>query len=231
MYEDVTKPSHVSYLDINKVDSDPDLDKYSLRYDLTPIWDRAEADGVLAVRFMLVDRDGMPVTGENVIMTPNVPQTLQDVSYEITEGADGVWTKGSDADHLIKVVRSRNEETCYSHFTDVSIDGKVLTLDNDYLAESGSTLITLKKEMMEQLSEGKHDVVISFDDGEVETTLEIKAGGEEIPDDPTPVDPTPVDPSSPDTGDVNNLRYWFFMLLTSVAAALRMILRKRPYNR
>lgn len=38
-------------------------------------------------------------------------------------------------------------------------------------------------------------------------------------------------PGSPDTGDVNNLRYWFFMLLTSVAAALRMILRKRPYNR
>ena len=180
---------------------------------------------------MLVDREGMPVTGENVIMTPNVPQTLQDVSYEITEGADGVWTKGSDADHLIKVVRSRNEETCFSHFTDVSIDGKVLTLGDDYLAESGSTLITLKKEMMEQLTEYKHDVVISFDDGEVETTLEIKTNGEETPDDPTPVDPTPVNPDSPDTGDVNNLLYWFVMLLTSAGAALRLILRKRTYNR
>lgn len=231
MYTDDAKQSRVSLVDLTKVDSNPDLDKYSVRYDLTPIWERAEADGVLAVRFMLVDRDGMPVTGENVIMTPNVLQTLQDVSYEITEGADGVWTKGSDTDHLIKVVRSRNEETCFSHFTDVSIDGKVLTLDNDYLAESGSTLITLKKEMMEQLSEGKHDVVITFDDGEVETTLEIKDGGEEIPDDPTPVDPTPVDPGSPDTGDVNNLRYWFVMLLTSVMAVLRLILRKRPYNR
>ena len=84
---------------------------------------------------------------------------------------------------------------------------------------------------MEQLTEYKHDVVISFDDGEVETTLEIKTNGEETPDDPTPVDPTPVNPDSPDTGDVNNLLYWFVMLLTSAGAALRLILRKRTYNR
>ena len=228
MYADDAKQSRVSLVDLTKVDSNPDLDKYSVRYDLTPIWERAEADGVLAVRFMLVDAEGMPVTGENVIMTPNVLQTLETVSYEITEGADGVWTKGSDENHIIKVVRSRNEETCFSHFTEVSIDDKILKLNEDYLAESGSTVITLKKEMMEQLSEGKHDVVISFDDGEVSTTLEIKVN-EEKPDEP--VDPTPVDPDTPETGDVNHLIYWFVMMLTSMAAAVWVVLRKRPYNR
>ena len=228
MYADDAKQSRVSLVDLTKVDSNPDLDKYSVRYDLTPIWERAEADGVLAVRFMLVDAEGMPLTGENVIMTPNVLQTLETVSYQITEGADGVWTKGSDEDHIIRVVRSRNEETCFSHFTEVSIDDKILKLNEDYLAESGSTVITLKKEMMEQLSEGKHDVVISFDDGEVSTTLEIKVN-EEKPDEP--VDPTPVDPDTPETGDVNHLIYWFVMMLTSMAAAVWVVLRKRPYNR
>ena len=108
------------------------------------------------------------------------------------------------------------------------MDDKMLILNGDYLAGSGSTVITLKKEMMEQLSEGKHDVVISFDDGEVSTTLEIKVN-EEKPDEP--VDPTPVDPDTPETGDVNNLIYWFVMMLTSMAAAVWVVLRKRPYNR
>lgn len=232
LYKDDTKQSSVSDIDLTHVTSDPDNDKHTVMYDLTPIWNRAEQDEVLAVRFYLIDEEGMPLTSEPVYMYPKALAELQDVSYEITEGADGIWQKGSDEDHMIKVVRSRNEETCFSHFTSVIIDDKELTLNTDYLAESGSTLITLKKEMMEQLAEGQHDVTITFDDGEVSTTLTIKAAEEEkdpdVPVDPTPVDP--ADPESPDTGDNSNLYLWVIMLLTSLTAMLLIVLRRKKYN-
>ena len=229
LYQDETRQSRITYLNVSNVTADPDLDKYSLRYDLTPVWDVAEKEGILAVRFYLVDEDNLPLTGETVIMLPQEILSMEEVSYEITEGADAVWVKGSEDGHVIKVVRSRNEETCFSHFTAVSIDGRELVLNKDYLAESGSTVITLNKNTLEQLSEEVHDIKISFDDGEVETTLEIKAEGEEIPDDQD--EPTPVIPDSPDTGDTSNLLYWIITLQASIFGIIWILTKRRQYDR
>ena len=48
----------------------------------------------------------------------------------------------------------------------VESDGKALTRDKDYTAESGSVIITLKKEYLDTLSEGKHALTVYFKDGQ-----------------------------------------------------------------
>ena len=74
-------------------------------------------------------------------------------------------------------------------------------MDEEPEAESKSTVIILKPQAMEQLSEGEHEVVVTFDDGEVTTTLTITA---------------PTD--TPPTGDTTNLTYWFtLMILTFIS--------------
>ncbi len=197
------KIPHTSYIDLSEIYSVPDLDKYSVLYDLTPVWDRAEKDGILAVRFYLVDADKQILTGESVFMLPQDTLDIEDISYEIVEGADATWEKGTEEGHVIKVVRSINEETCFSHFTSFSIDGNEWVLDEQYLAESGSTVITLKPQAMEELSEGEHEVVVTFDDGEVTTTLTITA---------------PTD--TPPTGEMTNLTYWVALMILAFISML-----------
>ena len=69
-YQDETKGVDISYIDLHTVMTDPDADHYSLRYDLQPYWDRAEKEGILGVRFKLLDENKEPLTGETVTMAP-----------------------------------------------------------------------------------------------------------------------------------------------------------------
>ncbi len=231
-YEDEKKPYHTTYISLASVVSNPDKDHYNIKFDLTPFWEDAENDGILSIRFYLTDEDAEPITGESVFMYPRTINEYEEepveISYEITEGADGTWQKGSDEDHQITVIRSTDEETCYSHFRSVLIDGTELIRDEEYTAVSGSTVITLKKEMMESLTEEEHDVTITFDDGEVETTLTITEEQEEPQEDDTPV--IPDIPDNPATGDTSNLILWVGLLGGSLAGILLVLIlymRKR----
>ncbi|MBR0136948.1 MAG: hypothetical protein IJM15_00855 [Erysipelotrichaceae bacterium] len=211
-YIDETKPDRVTYIDLSRVTSDPDLDKYSLLYDLTPIWERAQRDGILAVRFYLVDEELNPLTGESVYMTPADTAEVDEATYEIVEGADGIWTKGSGEDYLLKVERSRFDEICFDHFISVSIDGMTLTPDVDYTAERGSTVITLKKSYLQTLRDAEHEVVISFDDGEVSTTLRIQTV------------------NIPDTSDETAMSLWQLVMLAALGGLLIVRERRRVLN-
>ncbi|MBQ4252553.1 MAG: hypothetical protein II704_05855 [Erysipelotrichaceae bacterium] len=199
-YLDEDKEAKTSYIDLSRVETVADLDKYTFRYDLQPIWDRAEEDGVLLVRFFLVDENNQPLTGESVFMTPYETLSIEDVSYEVVEGKEGTWYKDSEKDYDIRVKRSVFDENCFAHFTSVSIDGRELIPDEDYTAESGSTLIHLKKEMLQQLSEEEHEVLISFDDGEATATLKVELI------------------VTPPTGDESPLMAWSAALLLSLIA-------------
>jgi hypothetical protein len=201
-YQDEDKQSVIHYLDLSKVVFVADKDKYCVRYDIEPYWERAEKDGILALRFFLIDQNKQPLTGESVLIYPHVHEEVEAISYEITEGADGIWSKDSDLEHLIRVVRSRFDENCLNHFTALSIDSVELVRDQDYVAEKGSTLIHLKPETLQKLSIGKHEVRISFDDGEVSTTLTIQ--NNEVPD----------------TGDESRLVLWSGVMLASLAAMM-----------
>ena len=240
-YKDVNKEPHVSYIDLSKVSSDPDYDRYTVRYDLQPIWDKAEEEGILSVRFFLTDSEGQPLTGESVFMTPKdiIEKTEPvEISYEITEGADAEWKKGSDTGHVLRVVRNIDEEICFSHFLSFSVDGKELVQDKDYTAEIGSTVITIDKAALEELSTGDHDLTVTFDDGEASTTLTVTE--DEAPIDPVdpepddPVDPDPVKPDGgddqdapPGTGDTNDMRLWISLIIISLSVALVSFIAQR----
>ncbi len=101
--------------------------------------------------------------------------TQNGATYACVSGADAEWVKDSGAKLTLVVKRSRDDETCFAHFTGVRIDGDPLSAGTDYDATAGSAIVTLKPAALQKLAEGKHVVRIVFDDGETETTLNVKA--------------------------------------------------------
>ena len=95
--------------------------------------------------------------------------------YEVAEGANGAWTKGSKIDKRFVVVRTPKNETIQAHFQGVAIDGKTLTKDVDYKVEPGLA-VTIKAVVLQKLPAGNHTVTFLFDDGQAGTKLTIRAG-------------------------------------------------------
>ncbi len=62
--------------------------------------------------------------------------------------------------------RTIDDANAISYLDRVESDGKALTRDKDYTAEAGSVIITLKKEYLDTLSEGKHTLTVYFKDGQ-----------------------------------------------------------------
>ena len=134
------------------------------------------------------------------------------ITYIVTEGADGSWTKGSGKDFTMRVKRSEADETCFDHFSSVKIDGKLIAKGKDYTAAKGSTIITLKASMLETLKEGSHTVTVIFNDGTAETSLKIAPKG---------------DSGAPNTSDHTNTGWAFLMAGALLASALAMILKRK----
>ncbi len=128
------------------------------------------------------------------------------IGYTVISGADGSWTPGSGESFELTVKRSEADETCFSHFTSVTIDGTELTQGTDYTARAGSTVITIPAETLEKLTVGAHTVTVNFDDGSVTATLNVKAaasgGG-----------------TSPLTADSSHAILWIGLMAASLAAA------------
>lgn len=217
-YSDDSKEPRVTYVDVSRVTADPDRDGYNLTVLLQPYWDRAEKDGIKYIRFYLLDAEGNPLTGEPVVLYPVIEKEVEpaEIKYEVTEGADGTWEKGSEESYQLTVKRNIEDEYCFDHFSGLLIDENEPILDTDYTAVSGSTVITLNPSYLETLEEGENSVTVNFDDGVAETTLTIKV--QEKEDEPV----EPVEPVEPpvETGDTNNLTLWICLLGGSVALSL-----------
>ncbi len=117
--------------------------------------------------------------------------------YTVVAGSGSIWTKGGTSSITITVKRSVADDTCFSHFTGVRIDGTALNA-GDYEAKAGSTVVTLNDSALEKLSAGRHIVTISFDDGQAETDLTVQE-----------------DPDLPNTGDNSSKGFWTAMLAVS----------------
>ena len=97
----------------------------------------------------------------------------EEVSYTAT--GDSTFTEGAPRDLVITVKRSHADETCFSHFSEVTIDGRTLTNGTDYTAAPGSTVITLKAGTLKDLTAGEHEVRVIFDDGAAGLTVTVSA--------------------------------------------------------
>ena len=69
----------------------------------------------------------------------------------------------------------------FDKFECVKIDGLVLAEEN-YIAEKGSTKITLKKNYLKTLKEGKHIITIVSKDGEVSSEFRISRNNYNLPE-------------------------------------------------
>ena len=113
---------------------------------------------------------------------------------------DESWTKGTKTGVTITV----DDESV----TGVQIDGKALS-DADYTLKGKK--LTIKAEVLEKLSVGKHTVTVTFEAGSADCNLTVK-----------------VKPATPTTGDSGNLLAFVILGFSAAgAAALSLLAQKR----
>ena len=105
----------------------------------------------------------------NITSNINLEVVVEKIVYEVTEGANQKYTisKNSEAKFRINAdFRLFDEGKVY-------VDNELVDSKN-YTAESGSTIITLKKEFVDTLSVGEHTLKVLFNDGgEAITTFNV----------------------------------------------------------
>ena len=119
----------------------------------------------------------------------------------ITEGAGGVWKKGS------KEELSFRSNAGYADFLKVQVDGNDVAV-TDYEVSEGSTIVTLKASYLESLSVGVHTLSVVSQTGTAETTFTIQGGEgggsgqtQETPSDPSENTPQGGGGETPKTED------------------------------
>ncbi len=125
--------------------------------------------------------------------------------YVITSGNDSTWVIDSTKDIVI---------TCdgpFDEFVGLMIDGEMLE-DDDYIAEEGSTVVTLKPEYLSKLTIGEHDITFAYESQNVDGVFTIK------------------DLSTPKTGDnIDNLILLGIAMSVS-AIGIYSINKRRKHN-
>lgn len=105
----------------------------------------------------------------NITSDINLEVVVEKIVYEVTEGANQKYTitKNNEAKFRINAdFRLFDEGKVY-------VDNELVDPKN-YTAESGSTIITLKKEFVDTLSVGEHTLKVLFNDGgEAITTFNV----------------------------------------------------------
>ena len=125
--------------------------------------------------------------------------------YFITSGANQSWKKGTSTG--VSVTSNGD----FAKFIGIKVDGILIDAAN-YIAVSGSTVVTLKASYLETLALGAHTVEFVFSDGSVQTGLTVlKATGT----------------TSPQTGDGSNMLSWLVVLLVSILGCLSVLVWRK----
>lgn len=115
-----------------------------------------------------------------------------EVRYNPVGGETITWTRGSKENIVLTFKRNTNDASCFSHYRKTLIDGQEVSVD----ARSGSTIITIPADMLEQLADGKHTITAVFDDWSADVALTIpEQEKEEIP--PVEEEKPPVEEEKP----------------------------------
>ena len=102
----------------------------------------------------------------NITSNINIEVVVEKIVYEVTEGANQEYTITKDNEAKFKI----NADFRLFDTGKVYVDNELVDPKN-YTAESGSTIITLKKEFVDTLSVGKHTLKVLFNDGGQATTI------------------------------------------------------------
>ena len=101
--------------------------------------------------------------------------------YEAVAGAGSTWEEGSSDPLVFTFKRSVDDETTFSHFAGILMDGKAVPEKDasgrvNWTAKSGSVIVELQPSYMATLSEGDHTLTALFDDGDgVDASFKVAA--------------------------------------------------------
>ena len=131
------------------------------------------------------------------------------IEYSVTGGGDSSWTSGSTDGITISVKRSSDDDKTFTdYFTGVKIDDKELLNGTDYTAAPGSVIITIKDSALQNLSVGTHTVTVTFKDGTVVTSINVKAAS------------SGSNSAVPSTGETISPAFWIGSSCMAVACML-----------
>lgn len=143
------------------------------------------SDGKLKALSFKQTKAGEPVTFKaDSIGVNNVVIQYYDSLGEYTDvmGHGAVWNKGGKTPYIAKFENTdptKNGETI-DNFIGISIDGKDLVRDKDYVAKAGSVITEIRPEYMETLGAGTHTLTAYFMDGDpVSVNFTVKAAAAE----------------------------------------------------
>lgn len=141
------------------------------------------SDGKLKALSFKQTKSGEPVTFKaDSIGVNNVVIQYYDFLGKYTDvmGHGAVWNKGGKTPYIAKFENTdptKNDETI-DNFIGISIDGKELVRDQDYVAKAGSVITEIRPEYMETLGAGTHTLTAYFMDGDpvsVNFTVKVAA--------------------------------------------------------
>ena len=105
----------------------------------------------------------------NITSNINLEVVVEKIVYEVTEGANQKYTITKNNEAKFRI----NADFRLFDTGKVYVDNELVDPKN-YTAESGSTIITLKKEFVDTLSVGEHTLKVLFNDGgEAITTFNV----------------------------------------------------------
>ena len=148
--------------------------------------------------------------------TPKFVYEFLIVEDEHEEGTDGTLTFKANGD--------------FNKFIGIKVDGTLVDKAN-YSAKSGSTIVTLNSDYLNNLSLGTHKIAFVYDDGEIETNFQIiekVADAGDTSEDTQNSNSSQVESSennlaekkvtkseTVNTGDESNMRLWIIGLIIS----------------
>ena len=167
---------------------------------------------------------GTPVTADTTVYVKwtAIGYVVTDITGVTADNAH-TWTRGSGKAVVITIKPAEGEDHSFSHFTGVEIDGKALKEGVDYTAREGSTVVTVKSETMEALSDGAHTAAVQFDNGTAEVKLTVQKAADSKP-------PAKDKDTTPKTGDTNDTAF-HVILIVAAAAAIAAVSAALPAKR
>ena len=120
----------------------------------------------------------------NITSNINLEVVVERIVYEVTDGANQKYTITESDEAKFRI------NADFSKFVDggkVYVDNELVDSKN-YTAESGSTIITLKKAFVDKLSVGEHTLKVVFNDGGEASTMFNVAKVEVLIDNPDTYD-------------------------------------------
>ena len=182
------------------------------------------------------DFENTPITADTTIYAKweqNPTPAKVTYSFSNNKNSTYTYTKGSGKGVTIAVKRSEDNDDCFEHFTGVRIDGKALGT-NDYIAKSGSTIVTLKATTLEKLATGDHTVTIRFDDGTADAKLKVNKASAATSNrtsnstaNRTSNSTANRTTSSPRTGDENHAGLWIAVVVVSALAVCGLVIARK----